>query len=57
MLLEFALGPIWVWMFAGEIPTLWTLIGGCLIITAVTVRAILELINKTRPEQTPSQPI
>lgn len=57
MLLEFALGPIWVWMFVGEIPTLWTLLGGGLIILAVAVRATLEVINKTRPEQTPSQPV
>ncbi|MCP4188922.1 MAG: DMT family transporter [Gammaproteobacteria bacterium] len=57
MLLEFALGPIWVWLYIGEIPTRWTLIGGAIIITAVAVRAILELINKPRPEQTPSQPV
>ncbi len=57
MLLEFALGPIWVWLFIDEIPTRWTLIGGAVIITAVAVRAILEMINKTHPEQTPSQPV
>ena len=57
MLLEFALGPIWVWLFIDEIPTRWTLIGGSVIITAVAVRAILELVNKSRPEQTPSQPV
>jgi len=44
-------------MFAGEMPALWTLLGGSLIILAVAVRAMLELINKTRPEQTPSQPV
>ena len=57
MLIEFALGPIWVWMFIGEVPTRWTILGGSLIISAVAVRAVLELINKPRPEQTPSQPI
>ncbi len=57
MLLEFALGPIWVWVFIDEIPTRWTLIGGSVIITAVAVRAVLELVNKSRPEQTPSQPV
>ena len=30
---------------------------GGLIICAVAMRAILELINKPRPEQTPSQPV
>ena len=57
MLLEFALGPLWVWMFIGETPTLWTVLGGCLIILAVALRAIFELINKPRPEQTPSTPV
>jgi drug/metabolite transporter (DMT)-like permease len=57
MLLEFALGPIWVWLFIDEVPTRWTLIGGAVVITAVAVRAILELMHKSRPEQTPSQPV
>ena len=57
MLLEFALGPIWVWLFIDEIPTRWTLIGGAVVITAVAVRAILELMHKSQPEQTPSQPV
>ncbi len=57
MLIEFALGPVWVWWFIGETPSHWTLIGGSVIITSVAVRAILELINKSRPEQTPGQPV
>ena len=57
MLIEFALGPIWVWWFVGEVPSHWTLIGGSVIITSVAVRAMLELINQSRPEQTPQQPI
>jgi len=57
MLIEFALGPIWVWWFVGEVPSRWTLIGGGVIIFSVAVRAILELINQSRPEQTPGQPV
>ena len=57
MLLEFALGPLWVWWFIDEIPSRWTLIGGAVIITAVAVRSIVELINKSRPQQTPNQPL
>ncbi len=57
MLIEFALGPVWVWWFIGETPSHWTLIGGSVIITSVAVRAILELINKSRHEQTPGQPV
>jgi len=49
MLLEFALGPVWVWLFIDEVPTRWTLIGGAVVITAVAVRAILELMHKSRP--------
>ncbi len=48
MLLEFALGPIWVWLFAGEVPTRWTLLGGALVIASVTLRAILELRGRGR---------
>jgi drug/metabolite transporter (DMT)-like permease len=48
MLLEFALGPLWVWLFVGEIPTSWTLLGGSLVITAVTVRALIELRRSRR---------
>ncbi len=43
MLLEFALGPIWVWLFAAEVPSGWTLLGGTLVISAVAVRAFLQL--------------
>jgi len=57
MLLEFALGPIWVWWFIGETPTAWTIFGGSLIIAAVALRSIFELINKPRREQTPRTPV
>jgi len=46
-----------VWLFINEVPTRWAILGGSLVICAVAVPAILELINKSRPEQTPSQPI
>ncbi len=48
MLLEFALGPVWVWLFVGEVPTRWTLLGGVLVIASVTLRAVLELRGKGR---------
>ena len=43
MLLEFALGPIWVWLFVNEVPSQWTLLGGALVIAAIIVRSLLEL--------------
>ena len=43
MLLEFALGPIWVWLFVNEVPSQWTLLGGALVIESIIVRSLLEL--------------
>jgi len=43
MLLEFAVGPLWVWLIIGETVTLWTLAGGGLVMGAVTTRAILQI--------------
>lgn len=43
MLLEFALGPIWVWLFVNEVPTRWTIIGGMVVIASVTIRALYEM--------------
>jgi len=43
MLLEFALGPVWVWLGVGETPTRLTIIGGMIVIFAVTARALAEL--------------
>lgn len=57
MLLEFALGPLWVWVGIGETPTRWTLFGGAVVILAVTVRAVLEIqrgsarMKRSRPAQ------
>ena len=57
MLLEFALGPVWVWWFIGETPSFATVLGGSMIILAVALRAIFELITRPKPEQTPSTPV
>ena len=48
MLLEFALGPVWVWLFVGETPTLWSLLGGVLVIVSVAARAVFELRRSRR---------
>ena len=48
MLLEFALGPIWVWVFVNEVPTDWTLAGGAIVISSVTMRALFEM-RRTSP--------
>lgn len=46
MLLEFALGPVWVWLFVNEIPSRWTLSGGALVILAVLGRSLLEFRSR-----------
>lgn len=49
MLLEFALGPVWVWLFISETPTQATIVGGTIVIGSVAIRAGLELTrNRTR---------
>jgi len=49
MLIEFALGPVWVWLFIGEVPSHWTVIGGVLIMGAVVVRASWQIRVSRRP--------
>ncbi len=43
MLLEFALGPIWVWLFLSEAPSSLTLMGGVLVIVSVAIRTLIEI--------------
>ena len=43
MLLEFSLGPIWVWLGVGETPTFFTLVGGSLVFLSVSILTISEL--------------
>ena len=49
MLLEFALGPLWVWIFLAEEPTRWALIGGTVVIASVAVRALFDLRGPGQP--------
>ena len=46
MLLEFALGPVWVWLFVNESPSRWTLVGGGLVICAVLGRSFTEFRSR-----------
>ncbi len=43
MLIEFALGPVWVWLFVDEVPALWTIVGGIMIMGAVAARALWQI--------------
>ena len=44
MLLEFTLGPFWVWLFLNEIVTFGTLIGGSFILASILGLTIYELM-------------
>ncbi len=57
MLLEFALAPIWVWWVVNETPSLWTVVGGALIMGAVVTRSVIELVNKPRISYRPNRPV
>jgi drug/metabolite transporter, DME family len=39
-LTELALAPIWVWLAVGEVPSGYTLIGGAIIVSAITYQAL-----------------
>ena len=43
MLLEFTLGPLWVWEFIKEIPVFSILLGGGIIISGVALLATYEV--------------
>ena len=40
VLVEFILGPIWVWLFVNEVPSVLTLTGGVIVLSAVAGRAL-----------------
>ena len=48
MLLEFALGPVWVWLFINEIPARWTVVGGSMVIGSVLFCVMFELRQNRR---------
>ena len=36
------LNPVWAWIFHGELPGPWALLGGALILGATTLKALTE---------------
>jgi len=47
-LLEPILNPIWVLLFTGEKPGSWALVGGAIVLIAVTARGIISSVQETR---------
>ena len=48
MLLEFTLGPLWVWSFIGETPSINTLIGGGIVMAAIATLTVYELLKRRK---------
>jgi drug/metabolite transporter (DMT)-like permease len=48
---ETILGPIWVWLIHGEVPSARTLIGGSVVFTALLVHIGLEFSRQSRPQR------
>ena len=42
LLIEPALNPVWAWVFQGERPGVWALVGGGVILGATTIRSVLD---------------
>ncbi len=49
LLIEPVLNPVWAWVFQGERPGVWALVGGGVILGATTVRSVLDA--RRAPEQ------
>lgn len=45
------LGPIWVWLIHGEVPSVRTITGGAVIFTALLVHLTLEFRRQARPQR------
>jgi drug/metabolite transporter (DMT)-like permease len=37
---EVVLAPVWAWLVVGEVPAFWTLVGGSMVLAAVTLQAV-----------------
>ena len=38
---EVVLAPVWAWLVVGEVPAFWTMVGGAMVLVAVTLQAVL----------------
>jgi drug/metabolite transporter (DMT)-like permease len=42
-LLETVLGPLWVWLGVGEVPSAATWLGGAIVLSAIVIHSVLAL--------------
>ncbi|MDP6786695.1 MAG: DMT family transporter [Rhodospirillales bacterium] len=52
--IETVLGPIWVWIGVGEVPSVASLVGGAIVLSAILVNSILALKEAHQVEPAPS---
>ncbi|TIU65993.1 MAG: EamA family transporter, partial [Mesorhizobium sp.] len=45
------LGPIWVWLVHSEVPSVRTIVGGAVVVTALLVHIGLEFKRQPRPQR------
>jgi len=57
MLLETALGPLWVWLALNETPSRAALIGGCVIVGALTLHGLAAWKAERRRSQSAADPL
>lgn len=52
-LVEPTLSPLWAWLASGELPPIWTFIGGAVIVAAIVIQALFASRNKrhARPDR------
>ena len=46
---EVLLGPLWVWLVFGEVPAALTLLGGAIVLSAVTAQSLGGIRRKRPP--------
>jgi drug/metabolite transporter (DMT)-like permease len=46
--IEPVLNPVWVWLFIGEVPSGWALLGGAIVVGAVTAHGVALVRHTSR---------
>jgi drug/metabolite transporter (DMT)-like permease len=52
-LTEVVLGPIWVWLWIGEVAGILTLCGGFIVLAAITASALAGVRPRPKPPRAP----
>ena len=51
--IEPVLNPLWVWLLVGEVPRGWALVGGTMVVGAVTARGLTLVWHRPREDVAP----